>query len=122
MVVYELTANSRLKNKIVLDAAFFAADKISLRAVFRDGLRLLVLDDFVGLREVGLDGKLGSFRNGSRVVFEQFGCYEVVGQDGGESLALACAPSLNNYFILKLIKSHQFAEATYEPLETIFLH
>lgn len=56
------------------------------------------------------------------MVYEQYGCYQIVGQDGGESLAIACAPSINNYFILKLVKSHQFAEATYEPLETVFLH
>lgn len=56
------------------------------------------------------------------MVYEQYGCYQIVGQDSGESLALACAPSTNNYFILKLVKSHQFAEATYEPLETVFLH
>lgn len=44
-----------------------------------------------------------------------------MGRDSGESLALACAPSLNTYFILKLVKSHQFAEFVYEPLETVFL-
>lgn len=55
-------------------------------------------------------------------MYEQYGCYQIVGQEKGETLALACAPSLNTYFILKLVKSHQFAEAHYEPLETVFLH
>ncbi len=52
IVVYELTANGRVKNKRVLDATFFKAERVSLRAIFRDGTRLLVLDDLVGLREV----------------------------------------------------------------------
>lgn len=46
-------------------------------------------------------------------MYEQYGCYQIVGQNNGESLALACAPSLNTYFILKLVKSYQFAEFHY---------
>ena len=38
---------------------------------------------------------------------------QIVGQDKGDSLALACAPSLNNYFVLKIVKSRQFAQAIY---------
>ena len=109
LTVYELTANSRVKDRQTLDAKFFGAEQVSLRAVFRDGTRFLVLDDLVGLREILTSGGVSSFKVGSKVVYSQFGCYQIVGQDGGESLALACAPSLNNYFILKLVKSHQFA-------------
>lgn len=70
LVVYELTANSRVKNKQILDAAFFGAERVSLRAIHRDGTRLLVLDDLAGLREVLTVGKgLELFRNGSRVIF-----------------------------------------------------
>ena len=109
LTVYELTANSRVKDKQTLDDKFFGAEQVSLRAVFRDGTRFLVLDDLVGLREILTKGGVSSFKEGSKVVYSQFGCYQIVGQDGGESLALACAPSLSNYFILKLVKSHQFA-------------
>jgi hypothetical protein len=72
----------------------------------------LVLDDLYGVREVTTEGGLGNF-NKSKAVYEQYGCYQIVGQDKGDSLALACAPSLNNYFILKIAKSRQFAEAIY---------
>ena len=81
--------------------------KLLLLNIIRCGF--LVLDDLVGLREILTKGGVSSFKEGSKVVYSQFGCYQIVGQDGGESLALACAPSLSNYFILKLVKSHQFA-------------
>jgi len=109
LTVYELTANSRVKDRQTLDAKFFGAEQVSLRAIFRDGTRFLVLDDLVGLREILTNGGMNSFREGSKIAYSQFGCYQIVGQDAGESLALACAPSLSNYFILKLVKSHQFA-------------
>lgn len=56
LISYELTANGRVKNKLTLDATFFKAERISLRAIFRDGKRLLVLDDLVGLREIVANG------------------------------------------------------------------
>lgn len=53
-------------------------DKVSLRGVLRDGPRLLVLDDLVGLREVVSEGGLEVLKKGSRVVVEQYGCYQAV--------------------------------------------
>lgn len=61
---------------------------------------------------VGHNGLI-NFKPTSKLVYEQFGCYQIVGQDKGESLVLACAPTVNSYFMLKLIKSRQFAEPTY---------
>lgn len=122
LVSYELTANNKVKNKQILNETFFGAEKLSLRALHRIENKLLILDDLVGIREITTDGQLNNPKNSSKVVYQQYGCYQIVGQDGGDSLALACAPSINTYFILKLVKSKQFAEYTYEPLETVFLH
>ena len=57
-----------------------------------------------------------------KLVFQQFGCYQMIEKDEGKSLILACNPSYNNFFIMNLIKSTQFTDGiTYEPLETVFM-
>lgn len=59
IAVYELTANSKLKNKQILDAAFFGVEQISIRAVYRaEGSKFLVLDDLQGIREISGEGGL----------------------------------------------------------------
>lgn len=59
IAVYELTANSKLKNKRILDSAFFGVEQISIRAVYRtEGNKFLVLDDLQGIREIASQGGL----------------------------------------------------------------
>jgi hypothetical protein len=83
---------------------------------------LYVLDAFLGVWElVGKEGGLGEFTVKKKMVVEQFGCYSMIEENQGESLILACNPSYNNFFIMNLIKSKQFTEVSYEPLETIFM-
>lgn len=112
IITYQLTANGKVKDKKEFGATFFGTNQISLRAIYRVESKLLVLDDMFGVREVTTEGGIGNF-NKSKLVYEQYGCYQIVGQDKGDSLALACAPSLNNYFVLKIVKSRQFAQAIY---------
>jgi hypothetical protein len=86
------------------------------------GNTIFVLDELGGVRKmVGNEG-FSNFTADNNLIYEQFGCYQIVGQDKGESIVLACAPSLNSYFLLKLIKLKQDSKVTYEPQETVFLH
>ncbi len=68
-----------------------------------------MLDDLKGIREVSTQNQLDNIVQSSiKMVYEQYGCYQIVAQDHADSLALACAPAVNTYFILKLVKSKQF--------------
>lgn len=114
-----------MKNKKIYDNTYFNASKVSFRGLHRVGKnKFILLDDLQGLRQFSTNtADLSTFKKETIVsIYDQYGCFQIVGQDLGDSLALACAPSKTSYFLLKLIKSHQFENVRYEPLETVFLH
>lgn len=114
IITYELTANSKLKNKRAYNSSFFNATRVSFRSLYRaDSNKLLILDDFVGLREVTFGTELNQFDSRTKVVYEQQGCFQLAGQNKGDTLVLSCAPSAQSYLMLKLIKNTQFTEAQY---------
>ena len=85
--------------------------------------KLFVLDDLQGIWQItGGEGIAGQMFASKNLVFQQFGCYQMINQNRGESLILACNPSFNNYFVMTLVKNRQLKYTSYEPLQTVFLH
>ena len=96
-------------------------EKIHLQSLVKVGpSTFYVLDSLRGIWEMGSDSGISPSKSlgvKKDLVFEQFGCYQLIEQNLGETLILACNPSYNNYFILNLMRSTQFTDGiTYEPL------
>ncbi len=105
-----MTANAKLKNVKTYDQNFFglSKDKFHVRSMYKADNKsntFLILNTMTGIIEVTFQKEMNIFLNKGKTLFEQYGCYKVVGQDNGDSLALACFVSAKSYFILKLIKT-----------------
>lgn len=123
IISYEFAANGELKNQQKYDNSFFGTKRMSFRAIVRgEGSSIYVLDDIEGVWEmVGKEGISKGFVPNEKIIFNQFGCYRMIAENQAQSLVLACNPSANNFFVMNLVKSTQFTNATYEPLETVFM-
>ena len=118
--MYELTANLKLKQSQVIDKSSFSAEAVSFRKVIKSDQQLLLLDDLAGVRSLSISGGLNALTPDPRLLYEQFGCYEMVA-DSEKAFLLACAPSRSTSFLMKVLKSTLYSSPTYEPFETIFL-
>ena len=84
VVVYEITAGNQLRNKVEYQAKFFEVDRIHIRSIIRaKGTELLFLDSRRGVISVTWEGKISQFK-AQKLVYEQPGCYQFVGNKQGD--------------------------------------
>lgn len=109
VVVYEVTAGNQLRSKTEYEAQFFGVSRIHIRSIIKGkGNELLFLDSRRGIVSVTWEGKISQFKT-QKLVYEQPGCYQFIGNKQGDEVVLTCTLAAKSFFMQKLIRSYSFA-------------